>query len=65
MKIKAKMVIMSHLSDAQECIGIGMSQEKANSHINFAKYLLFHFGEDLSIEINANAWYNTFLESRK
>jgi hypothetical protein len=63
MKIKASIVVMSHLSDAQECLGVGMSQETANSHINFAKYLIFHLGSDLRVEIDADEWYIKFCES--
>ena len=62
-KVKASIVVMSHLSDAQECIGVGMSQETANCHINFAKYLIFHLGADLRVEIDADAWYTKFCES--
>ena len=64
MKIKAKIVIMSHLSDAQELIGFSSSSE-AVERINFAKYLLLHCGNDLEQEIDADYMYNMFQESRK
>lgn len=54
---------MSHLSDAQECIGVSMSQATANQHINFVKYLIFHLGGNLTNEIDADDWWNRFLKS--
>lgn len=63
MKTKASIVVMSHLSDAQELMNNAGNRE-ANHHINFAKYLIFHLGSDLRVEIDADEWYNKFLESK-
>ena len=62
MKLKAKLVIMSHLSDAQESIGVGMSQESANRHINFVKYLIMYCGNDLEQEIDPDKMYEMYLD---
>jgi hypothetical protein len=64
MKVKAKIVIMSHLSDAQEMIGFSQSSD-AIERINFAKYLLLHCGNDLEQEIDADYMYQMFQESIK
>lgn len=44
------MAIMSHLSDAQELLSMGMSDE-ANKRINFVKRLLIKF-KDISQEVS-------------
>lgn len=47
-----KIVIMSHLSDAQELVNTGLGDTKTvNDHINFAKVLLLnYFNTDASVE---------------
>lgn len=62
MKIKAIIVIMSHLSDAQEC-GIFQPSSKAENHINFAKFLLLKY-KDTSTEIDADAEYELYLKQK-
>jgi hypothetical protein len=62
-KVKASIVVMSHLSDAQELMNNAGNRE-ANIHINFAKYLIFHLGSDLRVEIDPDDWYERFLKSR-
>jgi hypothetical protein len=62
MKTKAKLVIMSHLSNAQEMINHSNSQWAIDC-INFAKYLLLHCGNDLEQEIDADYMYRMFQES--
>lgn len=42
---------MSHLSDAQELLMMGAAQT-ANKHINFAKYLLIRFKDNLNQEVS-------------
>jgi hypothetical protein len=64
MKVKASIVVMSHLSDAQEelnMIHLGL-RESIQRHINFAKYICFHV-VDLSTEIDADEMYESFLKS--
>lgn len=51
MNIEARMTIMSHLSDAQELLSIGM-REEANKQINFAKRLLIKFKDNINQEVN-------------
>lgn len=41
MELKVGMVIMSHLSDAQELLNF--DKTKANNHINFAKLLIMNY----------------------
>ena len=62
MKTKALIVVMSHLSDAQEEMNNAGNRE-ANHHINFAKYLCFHV-VDLSKEIDADAMYESYIKSK-
>ena len=45
------MTIMSHLSDAQELLSMGM-REEANKQINFAKRLLIKFKDNINQEVN-------------
>lgn len=56
---KVSMIIMSHLSDAQELMfgmakGMVGADLQANFHINFAKWLTLQY-KDNSIEIDADA----------
>ena len=55
--IPVQMVIMSHLSDAQESMrytqGNYPGTERANNHINFAKQLVLTY-HDTSIEVSEN-----------
>jgi len=54
MKIKVKIAIMSHLSDAQECMNLDTSNypgiSRADSHINFAKKLILKY-PDTNVEV--------------
>ena len=59
MKLKAQIVIMSHLSDAQELNGVEGRTADLHIHINFAKYLIVNF-PDTSVEIDADAEYEKF-----
>jgi hypothetical protein len=59
MKIKVKIVIMSHLSDAQELNGVTGKTAELHTHINFAKYLVTNF-PDTNVEIDADAEYEKF-----
>jgi hypothetical protein len=61
MKTKALIVVMSHLSDAQELLGI--SGISVRQHINFAKYICFHV-VDLSKEIDADQMWDSFIKSK-
>lgn len=64
MKIKAKIVIMSHLSDSQEEIRMGYATNGTLHHINFVKYLIMHCN-DLEADIDADEIYQNFLKEFK
>ena len=53
---KASIVVMSHLSDAQESISRNMS----DNHVNFAKFLILHCNGDLNQRIDADALWLQF-----
>ena len=61
--VKARIVVMSHLSDSQEEIYRGMNAE-AITRINFVKYLTFKLGGDLSQEIDPDKYWVDFQKSR-
>ena len=63
MMTKALIVVMSHLSDAQEAMNCFGNCIEAQNHINFAKYICFHV-VDLSKEIDPDAMYESFLKSK-
>ena len=62
-KEKASMVVMSHLSNAQEMMNKGIPLW-ANNYINFAKYVVMKCKGDLTQEINPKALWRTFAETR-
>lgn len=59
MLMTAKMVVMSHLSDAQEMIRF-MVGSSAIEGIDFAKYVILQTKGDLNQEIDADAMYAKF-----
>ena len=59
-EISAKMLIMSHLSDAQELVSFGFRQ-KANREINFAKFVLLNC-ENTKETVDADKLYAKFCE---
>ena len=63
MKLKASMVVMSHLSDAQEMI-IRRIMVWGNDHINFAKYVILKCQGDLTQEIDPDLLWLEFVNSR-
>ena len=56
---KASIVVMSHLSDAQELIGY-VCGSSAIEDINFAKYIILHCKGDLNQDINPDELYKEF-----
>lgn len=46
--ISSRMAALSHLSDAQELIRMGMT-ESANNHIKMAKLILIKYKEDTQV----------------
>ena len=63
MKEKAQMVVMSHLSDAQEMAAIHCSNS-SNSQINFVKYVIMHCKGDLNQEIEPDTLWAEFMKTR-
>jgi hypothetical protein len=63
-KAKASMVVMSHLSDVQEMMEMGLSKKDANNRINFAKYIISKTNGDLNQEIDVDALWAEFRETR-
>ena len=57
MKIKVKIAIMSHLSDAQECMNLNTGNypgiSRADLHINFAKKLILKY-PDTDVEVTGD-----------
>ena len=60
-KTKAKLVIMSHLSDAQELVSMPNRGLIVNQLINFAKYLILTTNGDLNMEIDADLMWDKFI----
>ena len=61
--LKASLVVMSHLSDAQEMISHSNSVW-ANDHINFAKYVIMKCKGDLNKEIDADEFWTKYVGSK-
>lgn len=60
-EVKASIVVMSHLSDAQEFLtGNCVFAKDAKTRINFAKYIIFHTGGDLTKKINPDQLWSEF-----
>lgn len=60
MKVNIRIAIFSHLSDAQELIGLGC-KEKAVEEINYAKRLIRHYSKDLDSEADEDELTNVCL----
>jgi hypothetical protein len=64
MKTKASLIVMSHLSDAQETLNYNNVSNYTDSikrNINFAKYVILQCKGDLNQEIDADEMYIKFL----
>jgi hypothetical protein len=59
MKTKASLIVMSHLSDAQEMLNHS-NLVWANDHINFAKYVIMKCKGDLTKEIDADLYWSLY-----
>jgi len=65
MKSSARMVVMSHLSDAQEMLNMMDDHKFADAisrEINFAKYVLCMHGTRIMKEIDPDKDYKEFCE---
>jgi hypothetical protein len=61
MKLPVRMVVFSHLSDAQELARLGGNPQNQINRVNFAKHLLSKY-YDTSIEINPDKEYQDFID---
>jgi hypothetical protein len=59
----AKLVVFSHLSDAQELMNNAGNRE-AQERINFAKYVILQTSGDLTKLIDPNQMYADFLNRK-
>jgi hypothetical protein len=61
--VRASIVIMSHLSDAREEIIMNGNTDNNSvcNHINFAKYIIFHTGGNLNVQIDPDEMYEKYL----
>lgn len=57
--IRVRTIIMSHLSDSQEEMGIKNFESRVNHRLNFVKYLVLSF-EDVNKKVDADAVYKEF-----
>lgn len=62
--ISVQMAIMSHLSDAQELLEIGVLKQEIQNKINFAKQLVLTY-PDTSIEVSENELNELWKETMK
>jgi hypothetical protein len=62
MEVKAEIVVMSHLSDAQEELGMGL-KNTVQSHINFAKYVILKCKGDLTKDIDPDTLWEAFIQT--
>jgi hypothetical protein len=60
MKVNVGMAIMSHLSDAQELIGLGLGKD-ACDEINYAKRILMHYRQNINQEAEEDELTNVCL----
>ena len=58
--MKASIVVMSHLSDAQELMNDSGNRE-ANMHIDFTKFIIIKCNNDLSQEIDGDEMWKEFM----
>jgi|AntRauMFilla1563_2_1112583.scaffolds.fasta_scaffold170754_2 hypothetical protein len=62
---KASIVVMSHLSDAQEEINMGYANKGIIHNLNFVKYIILQTGGDLTKEIDPDVMYDEFNDKQK
>ena len=61
-KVAARIVITSHLSDSQECMARG-EMSKAYRHVNFAKWLVGRHA-DTNDQVDADAEWDLFVNTK-
>lgn len=60
METKASLIIMSHLSDVQEANSMGLSRIHINAEINFVKFLILKYGDNLNVKIDPEKEFELF-----
>jgi len=65
MTAKAKIVVMSHLSDVQAELFMEHTKVGSNLRINFVKYIILECGGDLNQEINPDMMWEKFTKEFK
>jgi hypothetical protein len=64
MKVEVRMAIISHLSDAQELIDIGI-KDKASEQINYAKRMLNYYGDNVTQRVDEKELTEVCLGEKK
>ena len=64
MKVEVRMAIMSHLSDAQELIDIGI-KDKASEQINYAKRMLSYYRDNVNQRVEEDELTDVCLGKKK
>lgn len=64
MQVEVRMAIMSHLSDAQELINMGI-KDKASEQINYAKRMLSYYRDNVTQQVDADELTDVCLGKRK
>lgn len=64
MEVEVRMAILSHLSDAQELINMGL-REKASNEINYAKRMLNYYRDNVTQQVDEEELTEVCLGKRK
>ena len=64
MKVEVRMAIISHLSDAQELIDMGL-KEKASQQINYAKRMLSYYRDNVTQQVEEDELTEVCLGKKK
>lgn len=65
MKVKASIIVMSHLSDTQIEMHIESLHGQANTRLNFAKFIILKTDGNLNLEIDPEKLYKEFTTQLK
>ena len=65
MTLKLSLIVMSHLSDVQEEISMGIAEQApTNNRINFVKWLINKFDGNLNQDVDADVLWEEFKTTR-
>jgi len=64
MQVEVRMAIMSHLSDAQELIDMGI-KDKASEQINYAKRMLSYYRDKVTQQVDEKELTEVCLGKRR